>query len=101
MNSIYIKSKSWSDVTVDQDSYRLHIRNNNSVLLTEQSGAGYEKAWKPWFKGGAFSATVDLSKVGCGCVAGVYAVRRDCAAASDDPSNCQVLDVMQANKYGW
>lgn len=85
---------------------RVHVPNNNSILIKDMEWDGQEFAFKPYLKGGALEYTVDLSTVECGCVAGVYAVKLDnegCGedfVTNDDPV-CPSIDIMQANPYGF
>ena len=70
----YIKPLDFASYVVDNDSFCLHIRNNNNVLVKNKGWDGEEYAFKPWYKGSHIKFEVDLSHMGCGCVAGLYLV---------------------------
>ena len=66
---------------------------------------GTDYFYQPPLKGGSISYKVDLSTVGCGCTAGIYAVNVSsyCNAENGDLDNpmCASMDIMQANHAGF
>jgi hypothetical protein len=82
------------------------VPNNNSILLKKSPGDEIYNAYKPFVRGGAISFDVDISSVGCGCVAGMYALHTSDKCGEDpmdegyEPS-CASIDIMQANHAGF
>ena len=78
----YFRPQDWSQCSVSADAVRLP--NNNSILMKNNPYDGSDYDFQPYIRGGAISYNVDISGVGCGCVAGVYAVQtsKDCG---EDP----------------
>jgi len=60
--------------------------NNNAWLRWEKNDSLSDNSvWKPGVRGGSISYDIDLSKVGSGCVSGVYLVESDNSRCSDNP----------------
>jgi hypothetical protein len=76
------------------------MNSNIFVLIAEDSNATYE----PDLRGGSVSYTVDLSTMGCGCVAGAYFVGLNANCTKEpltgEPS-CKTIDLMQADRYSF
>ena len=98
----YFRSQDWSECSVNDDAVTLP--NNNSIILKNNPYDGDDYDMKPYIRGGAISYNVDISSVGCGCVAGLYAVQTSdrCgeAEARGEPT-CASIDIMQANHGGF
>ena len=84
-----------------EESHRgvVNIPLNNSITLRNEAIEGHDDMYKPNLRGGAIEYNVDLSSVGCGCVAGLYAVFVDdyCNADNNiksDRPHCPSIDIM-------
>mgnify|MGYP001180543877 CR=1 FL=1 len=104
--NMHFRSQDWSTVDVHADGRGISVPNNNYVLIKADPYDGADYAFRPWLRGGAFEYTVDLSSMPCGCVASVHGVRVDSEGCSEEDmasgnSQCQSIDVMQANPYGF
>ena len=59
----------------------------------------------PYIRGGAISYKVNLNKMSCGCVAGIYAVNSSQWCVEAEQANnypmCASIDIMQANQGGF
>jgi len=82
------------------------IKMNNSITLKDSGLDGESFNYTPYLRGGAVQWDVDLSKLGCGCVTGVYAVKASsyCTNEADITASipmCKSIDLMQANPYGF
>jgi hypothetical protein len=106
IRTMHFRSQDWSTIEVDEDNNRVHVPNNNSMLIKKNPYEGENYAFTPYLRGGSIEFTVDLSTVECGCVAGVYAVKLDSQNCTENSlttehPQCQSIDVMQANPYGF
>jgi hypothetical protein len=104
--TLYYKSQPWSSTTSENGNRQVNIPNNNNIFIKSSPYDGTTYAEKPYIRGGAIQYTVDLSSMGCGCVAGVYAVAMNdygCGedSLSTDNPMCPSIDIMQANPYGF
>jgi len=102
----HFRSQDWTSIDTFSNGTGAHVGNNNSMLIKDSAWDGQEYAFKPRLRGGAMQFAVDLSSVECGCVAGVYGVKLDdwgCTedSLSNERPQCQTIDVMQANPYGF
>lgn len=87
------------------EGYELTVKNNSAMFLKNSMDDGMAAVYKPGVRGGSVSYDVDLSQTDCGCVAGVYLVNigegcQQDPMATKNPQ-CQSIDVMQANMYGF
>mmetsp|Transcript_11879 Transcript_11879/g.15125 ORF Transcript_11879/g.15125 Transcript_11879/m.15125 type:complete len:256 (-) Transcript_11879:1506-2273(-) len=79
---------------------------DNFVSLKNDDLAGTSTFYMPNMVGGAIEYDLNLSSVGCGCVAGLYAVNVSNQCNSElnieiDSPQCASIDLMQANVAGF
>lgn len=102
----YFRSQLWSEADAVENSTGILTKTNNSIYIRDETFDGANYAFKPLLRGGSLQYDVDLSSLGCGCVAGAYLVKIDDQDCSEDKRtidnpNCPSIDVMQANPFGF
>jgi hypothetical protein len=74
----------WMNISNEQSGSRVNIGNNSSLMLSEYASSALLQTFTPNLLGGAIEFQVDLSSMGCGCVASAYAVAGIGAECSSD-----------------
>ena len=75
------RSQIWSTATTTLNT-QLNVGPNNNIFIQDSALDGQYYAYKPGMIGGALTYDVDVSKLPCGCVAGVYAVKMNDSSCS-------------------
>jgi len=101
--TMYYRDQEWS--TAEPSTYGVDLAMNNSIVLHDGTGTSKRDLFTTYIRGGAIEYDVDVSSMGCGCVAGLYLVSESEQCIMDgertDNADCPQLDVMQANPYGF
>ena len=71
--TLYVQTPSWSSATTSGSA--LSFKFNNRMYLSTSSTTNTAAYFKPNMLGGSMEYDVDHSKVGCGCLSGIYMVR--------------------------
>lgn len=98
--------KSWS--AAETDGTELGFDYNNRLYLSTQQEFDATKYFTPNMLGGSLEYDVDLSEVGCGCVAALYTILMPSVEDNEDPFKycdanqvgghwCPEFDIMEAN----
>ena len=104
--------RSW--VTAETDGKELEFDYNNRMYLSTVQEIDTTKYFTPNMLGGSLEYDVDLSEVGCGCVAALYSILMPTVDAEENPDPfkycdanrigghwCPEFDVMEANKFSF
>lgn len=102
--------RSWSEA--ETDGAELGFDYNNRMYLSTQQEFDKTKYFTPNMLGGSVEYDVNLSEVGCGCVAALYTVLMPSVDENVDPFGycdanrigghwCPEFDVMEANMYSF
>ena len=110
--TLYVQIPSWASSNVTVSGSGMSFLYNKRMYLSTSPTLDTTKYWKPNMLGGSFEFDVDHSKVGCGCLSGIYMVRMPSLdAGNTDPFKycdanqvggywCPEFDIMESNKYG-
>ena len=95
----------------------MNCPHNARATLSETPSLDPSGFFKPKLLNGAVEYDVDLSQMGCGCVAAFYTVALPAIGADGQPDNtdgyyycdannitgefCPEMDIMEANQYSW
>ena len=125
VTAAYASAQDWEsfDVHTNGSLKQFHFKEHSQWIDVENTGNGmtlamnsnvfihdypYEKqywAYKPRVRGGSVEYDVEFKDMGCGCVAGLYAVNLNDEQCSENEKagtpQCATVDVMQANPFGF